>query len=124
MLAITVAIKTVTASGIFSPPFNLLCLMETKKVQQKWKCTKKSVAHLVKAVKTGQKTGLYFSQEQVRSYRTKMEVKNKSEIMIKMRYLFLVQNSNLVENSLYHFNPDLFLIGSNPHFTIPTLVEC
>ena len=116
MLAITVAIKTVTASGIFSPPFNLLCLVKTKKVQQEWKCTKKSVAHLVKAVKTGQKTGLYFSQEQIRSYRTKMEVKNKSEIMIKMRYLFLVQNFNLVENSLCHLSPELSLIGSNPHF--------
>ena len=66
----------------------------------------KGVAHLVKAIKTGQKTGLYFSQEQVQSYRTKMEVKNKYEIMIKMRYLFLVQNSNLVENSLYHFSPE------------------
>lgn len=32
----TVTIKTVTASGIFSPPFNLLCLMKTKKVQHIW----------------------------------------------------------------------------------------
>lgn len=68
MLPSTVTIKTASSSGIFSHPSVFCDLLETKQVLQKRKCTKKSVAHLVKAGKTGQKTDLYFSQEQVRSY--------------------------------------------------------
>ena len=65
MLPNTVTTKTASSSGIFLPHLIFCDLLKTKKVLQKRKCTKKSVAHLVKAAKTGQKTGLYLSQEQV-----------------------------------------------------------
>ena len=41
---------------------------KNQEVVEKVEVCQKGVAHLVKAGKTGQKTGLYFSKEQVRSY--------------------------------------------------------
>ena len=63
MLPSTVTIKTASSSGIFSHPSVFCDLLETKQVLQKRKCTKKSVAHLVKAAKTGYRIGLGFSLE-------------------------------------------------------------
>ena len=61
-------LKQLALSSQYTPPFSLLWSPENQAGMTEVEVYQKSVVHLVKAGKTGQKTGLYFSQEQVRSY--------------------------------------------------------